>query len=113
MVDSTTSEAWVWPVIGLVGAGLFALRLSFLQLRGWVDEFPPALERSLAYLPVAVLAALITPTLITADGTLGGIVNARAFAASLAVIVAWRTKSMVATIVVGMGVLWATTFLIG
>lgn len=113
VAEPTVDGGLVWTVIALVGVGLFTLRLSFLQLRGLVDEFPSALERSLAYLPVAVLAALIFPAVFTLDGTTGGVFNARSVAASLAVLVAWRTRSMVATIAVGMGVLWTVTYLFG
>lgn len=113
MVEQTVNEGLVWTLIVLIGAGIYAFRLSFLQLRGLVDEFPPALERSLAYVPGAVLAALIFPALFTLDGTAGGVLNPRAFAAGLAVVVAWRTKSMLATIVVGMGVLWITLYVVG
>ncbi|MFB6154830.1 MAG: AzlD domain-containing protein [Haloferacaceae archaeon] len=113
MAGEAVDGGLLWTLIALVGAGTFALRLSFLQLRGLVDEFPPALERPLSYLPVAVLAAIVFPALFTLDGTPGGVINVRVFAASLAVVVAWRTRSVVATIVVGMGVLWTATFLFG
>lgn len=113
MINSTVDEGMVWTVIALVAVGVFVLRLSFLQLRGLVDEFPSGLEQSLAYLPVAVLAALIFPAVFTLDSTIGSVVNARAFAASMAIVVAWRTRNMVATIVAGMGVLWTVTYLFG
>lgn len=113
MVEHSVDEGVVWTLIVIVGVGLYAIRLSFLQLRGLVDEFPPALERALVYLPVAVLAALIFPAVFTLDWTIGSVVNARAVAASMAVVVAWRTRSMVATIVVGMAVLWTVTYLLG
>lgn len=113
MVEHTIDEGLIWTLIVLIGAGVFALRLSFLHLRGLVDAFPPALERSLVYLPAAVLGALIFPALFTLDGTVGDIFNPRSFAASLAVVVAWRTRSMTATIVVGMAALWTTSYLIG
>ena len=113
MVAPALDDGLVWTLVVLLGLGTFALRLSFIQLRGRVDEFPPAIERSLAYVPAAVLAALIFPALFVLDGTVGGVVNARVLAAGVAAVVAWRTESMLATIVVGMAVLWVTTFVIG
>jgi len=42
-----------------------------------------------------------------------GVLNARVLAGGVAAIVAWRTRNMLATIGVGMVVLWATTVLLG
>lgn len=102
-----------WTVNALVEVGLFALRLSFLQLRGLVNKSPSTLERSLTYLTVAVLAAPVFPVVFTLDGTVGGVFNVGSVAASLAVLMAWRTRSMVAKILVVMGVLWTVTYLLG
>lgn len=113
MSTPTVGEELLWTTIAITGTGLYVLRLSFLQFRGAVDEFPSALERSLTYLPVAVLAALVFPAVFTLDGTVGGLVNPRVVAASVAVLVAWRTRNVVATIVLGMGVLWTVTYLFG
>lgn len=112
VVERAADEGLVWTLIVLVGVGTFALRLSFIQLRPWVDEFPAVVERSLAYLPEAVLAALVFPALFAVDGTVAGVANPRVLAAGLAAVAAWRTCSMVATIAVGMGVLWVATFLL-
>lgn len=103
----------VWSLAVLLGVGTYALRLSFIELRGWVDEFPPWLEPALAYVPAAVLAALVAPALFALDGTVGGLLNVRALAGALAAAVAWRTGNMLATIGVGMAVLWGAGFLFG
>lgn len=103
----------VWALVGLLGAGVFLLRLSFIQLRGWVEEFPPWVEHSLAYVPAAVMSALVFPALFTLDGTIGGVLNPRVLAGGVAAAVAWRTRNMLATITVGMAVLWATAYLLG
>ena len=113
MVAPTLDDGLVWTLVVLLGLGTFALRLSFIQLRGRVDEFPSVLERSLVFVPAAVLAALIFPALFTLNGTLGGVVNVRVLAAGVAAVVAWRTENMLATIGVGMVVLWLTTYLLG
>lgn len=113
MIEHTVEEGLVWMLIVLVGIGTYALRLSFIHLRGWADEFPVVVEQSLTYLPEAVLAAFIFPALFTLNGTVVGMVNSRVLAASLAVVVAWRTRSMLATIVIGIGALWLASYLIG
>lgn len=104
----------VWLLIAVIGAGVYALRLSFIQLQGIVEGFPPRFERALTFVPAAVLAALITPALFPLGGPITDTVfNVRAAAGALAVVTAWRTGSMIATILVGMGVLWTATVLLG
>lgn len=105
---------FIWLLIAVLGIGTFGLRLSFIQLHAWIDEFPPAIERALVFVPAAILAALIFPELFSLEGTVVGMFsNARVLAGGLAAITAWRTGSMIATIVVGMGVLWTVQLAIG
>lgn len=114
MVPTTPGTGHVWLLAAVLGTGVYALRLSFIQLRGVVEEFPPGLERAIAFIPAAVLAALVTPAVFPLDGSTAGIVfNARSLAGGLALITAWRTGSMIATIGVGMAVLWVSTLLLG
>lgn len=113
MVGIDLGSPSVWVVIVLLGIGSFALRLSFIQLHGWLLEFPPWVERALTFLPPAILAALVFPQVITLDGSLVyAVVNERSVAALVAAIVAWRTGNMLATIGVGMVVLWVVVFLV-
>lgn len=59
----------------------------------------------LRFVPVAVLSALLLPGLVTQEGSLDlSADNWFMWAAIPAVLVAWRTRSMFATVVVGMGV---------
>lgn len=114
MVGPDLGSAQVWAIIGALGLGCFSLRLSFIQLHGWLFEFPPAVERSLGYLPPAILAALVVTQLVDPDGSLiTMVVNERVLAGGVAAVVAWRTRSMSATIGVGMAVLWALSVLLG
>lgn len=102
-----------WTLIAVLGVGTFALRLSFIQLYAWLDEFPPRVQRALKFIPVAILSALIFPALISLDALASGaFVNGRLLAGVVAAVVAWRTNSFTATIVVGMGVLWGFQFVV-
>lgn len=108
---SPGSEVVLLLVVAL-GLGTFAFRLSFIQLHAWLDEFPPRVERALGFIPAAVLAALVFPELFTLDGSVAGVfVDVRVLAGGLAAVTAWRTRSMLATIAVGMGVLWGVQLL--
>jgi branched-subunit amino acid transport protein len=61
----------------------------------------------LRYVPPAVLSAIIFPELLMPGGTLTiGWGNVRLFAGLAAALVAWRTRNVLLTIVVGMGVLY-------
>jgi branched-subunit amino acid transport protein len=90
-----------------VGLITLALRLSFILLFGRVDDVPRRVERTLELVPAAVLAALVVPAIVALDA--GGAVvaePAKVVAAVVAAGVAWRTENVLATIAVGMGVLW-------
>ena len=111
MTGTEPDPGRVWALVAVLGVGTFLLRLSFIQLYAWLDGFPPAVERALGLLPAAILAALVLPALIPLDSLLAGaLVGPRLLAGSVAAVVAWRTGSFTATLVVGMGVLWGLQF---
>jgi branched-subunit amino acid transport protein len=108
-----SSPAQLWATIILAGLITYAIRLSFILVFGrW--QIPAWLQRALRFVPPAVLTAIIFPELLVSNGSLAFTFgNARLFAGVLAIIVAWRTKSAVITILVGMGALWLFQWLLG
>lgn len=100
------SALTLWLVICVAGLGTFALRASSIALMGRA-AMPPLIARGLAFVPPAVLAALVFPGMAKLDGAiLLAPDNPRLIAGALALAVAWVSKSMLATLVVGMGALW-------
>ncbi|MBN1440735.1 MAG: AzlD domain-containing protein [Anaerolineales bacterium] len=103
----------IWLILLLGGALTFATRLSFIYLFGRF-EMPEVIRRALKYVPPAVLSALIAPALFMP----GGVVDIRAgnyrlLAGAAAVLVAWRARSTLWTIVAGMAALAILTGLSG
>jgi branched-subunit amino acid transport protein len=94
-----------------IGLATFVMRLSFVGLAVRY-RLPPVIERALRYVPPAVLVALVVPDLVAHTGevdlTLG---NARLWAGTLAILVAWRTRNIPLTLVTGMVALWVLTAL--
>lgn len=101
----TYTDAVVWAVILAMGVGTFALRFSFLGLTGYVEEVPPRLEQALGFVPAAVIAAIVFPSLVLVDGAVTIAGNERLLAGAVAAAVAWRTEDILATIVAGVGLL--------
>ncbi len=99
-----------WLTMAILGVLTFGIRLSFIIiLDRW--ETPPILQRGLRFVPIAVLAAIIAPELVMPGGTLNiSPTNLRLLAGIVAMLVAWKTKNIVWTIVVGMGVLLVLKF---
>jgi branched-subunit amino acid transport protein len=64
----------------------------------------PLLRRWLRYVPPAVLAALVVPPILAPQGHLE--VDLPALALLAGAVVAWRTRSVLWTIVGGMAVFW-------
>lgn len=96
----------MWLVMVIAGLATYAIRLSFILL---VDHrrMPQLVKRALRFIPPAVLTAIIFPELLLRDGSLFvSHENARLLAGLLAILVAWRTRSPVLTILAGMIALW-------
>ncbi len=102
-----------WIVIVALAAGTFLLRSVPLWTHGRVP-MPRWLERLLAHVPAAALTALVVPGSLyaTQDGAYH-LAPARILAALAALLVALRYRNMIATLVVGMGVLWGAQAVIG
>jgi branched-subunit amino acid transport protein len=94
----------VWAVILLSGAGTFAMRASFLVAANRVANVPQGVQRLLRQIPPAALASLVLPALVRPHGSLD-LTQGRLVAGVLAALVAWRTRSVPLTLVVGLGVL--------
>lgn len=99
------SDLAIWAVIAAVAAGTFAFRFSFVYLVEHVDEVPPLAERALRYVAPAVLAALVAPSLLVVDGQIAVVGNDRLLAGLVGAVVAWRTESIIWTMVAGVGAL--------
>lgn len=91
-----------WATILLAGVGTFAMRASFIAAADRLATVPPWAQRLLRQIPPAALASLVLPALMRAEGELD-LTHPRFIAGTAAALVAWRTKSIVATLTVGMG----------
>ena len=102
-----------WLVIAGVAATTFLLRASFIVFAD-PQRFPAAFRRSLAFVPPAVLAAIVVPGLLMPHGFLDlSLANPRWIAGLAAVAVAARMRHPLATIAVGMPALWLLQWVIG
>jgi branched-subunit amino acid transport protein len=92
----------IWLTFLIAGLLTFGIRLSFIALLGRWNP-PLALQRALRFVPPAVLTAIIFPELLyRGDSLFVSPANTRLLAGLLAALVAWRTKNVLLTIVVGM-----------
>lgn len=96
------SGTTLWVTLVVIGLLTVGIRLSFiLLLERWKP--PLILERSLRFVPAAVLSAIILPEMVLRNNALDvSFGNARLLAGLLAGVVAWRTRNALLTIVVGM-----------
>ena len=85
----------------LVGVGNVALRGSALLFAERLREVPPRTRAVMATIPPATLAALVAPALLRPAGTLAPL-GPEALAGLVALVVAWRTRNVLATILVGL-----------
>ena len=101
-----------WLTIIIAGILTYAIRLSFVIFYGKIN-MPDLVEQTLKFVPPAVLTAIFLPELLLDNGeTFISLGNARLLAGSLAIIVAWRTKNVTYTILIGMLALWIFQYLL-
>ena len=103
----------IWLLFLAVGLGTFTLRFLFIYLFGKI-EMPDWLSRALRFVPAAALAALVFPALTHPTGHLDlTLQNFRLLAGLGGALVAWRTRNVLLTILVGMALLWALQAVFG
>lgn len=101
----------IWLTMLAAGLLTYLMRLSFIWFLGRL-QLPGWLMRLLAYVPVAVLFAIIFPEVLAPGGDLN-LLNPRLPAALAAGLVAWKTRNIVWVVAVGMGILWLLTHWFG
>lgn len=96
----------IWTVIAVGGAGTYAMRASFLAVAHRLAQVPAWLARLLRQIPPAAMAAIVLPALVRPEGHFD-LVQPRLLAGIVAAALAWRTRNVGLTLVVGMGILVA------
>lgn len=94
-----------WATVAGMFAVTFGSRYAGLALRA---DLPAFWVRFLHFVPIAVFAALVTPSLAGDRGEW----EIRLVAAGLAVAAAWKTKQLWAAIAVGMVAFWLLRLLV-
>jgi len=89
-------------IFGAMALATYLTRYTLIAILG--REVPPLLRRWLRHVPVAVLAALVAPAALAPQGRLE--IGLHAWAVLAGAAVAWRTRSVLWTIVGGVGAFW-------
>jgi branched-subunit amino acid transport protein len=93
----------------------FTIRYSMFAVAGRV-EFPDRLERTLRYVPPAVLTAIIVPAVLIpapGDEIVLSYTNTYLVAAFIAFGVGWFSRNLLLTILVGMIAFWGWQWILG
>ena len=95
-------------VVAAMAAITFAVRYSFFALPASAT-FPPWVGRVLAYVPVAVLTAIVVPMVVIPDGAHWQVTwrNAWLVGALASGAIAWRTGRLLLAIAAGFVVFYA------
>lgn len=96
----------IWLTIIGMGIITYAIRLSPIVLLERV-ELSDGIREALRFVPVAVLTAIIFPEMFQPGGQLDlSLGNERMLAGLVAILAAYRTRSVLWTVGVGMVALW-------
>jgi len=100
--------AW-WAI--LIGALVtYLARASFISFGGQ-RPLPPIARRFLIYVGPAAFAAIVAPRVLVDEASGELTVDARLIAIIVGAIVMWRTKNLIAMLVLGMVTLWVLTWI--
>jgi branched-subunit amino acid transport protein len=100
-------------LIGGMALVTFAVRYPVLALLGKI-HLPEPVFRALKFVPPVVLTAIIVPAILVAQDNRVDLnyTNAYLVAGLVAGFVAWRTRNLLLTIILGMLVLWGWRWLL-
>ena len=101
----------IWAIIIITGLITFVMR--FVMLSGIAPrKLPTIFEDARSFVPIAVLTAILVPAVLTGkDNNIMLLDNAQLPAAFVAVVVALISRSIVITIIIGLGALWLLKFM--
>jgi branched-subunit amino acid transport protein len=91
----------VWLAIVVIAVGTFTARAGFLWVADRLMALPTDVRIALRMVPAATMAALTLPALLRPGGQWDPL-GPRAIAGLVAALVAWRTRSVLATVLVGL-----------
>ena len=78
-----------------------------IAMSGRSDRFPETVQRALRFIPPAIFAALAAPAFLAPEDVIDvSPGNLRLLAGIVAALIAWKTRSVLWTIVSGMASLW-------
>jgi len=86
------------------GMALVTYFTRYAMIAALGREVDPLLRRWLRYVPPAVLAALVVPAALAPQGNLE--IGLRAWAVLVGAVIAWRTRSVLWTILGGLATFW-------
>ena len=102
----------LWLVVAIVGLLNYLSRLSFIAIFAR-RHVPALLARAFRYVPAAMLTALVLPMVVVAPGEPAHDASLpRIVAAIAAGVVAFFSRSTLATLGTGMAALWALQFVL-
>lgn len=90
-----------WTLVLALAAGAYACKVAGLVLIG-DRTLPPAVQRCLALIPAALIAALVVKDTVSVGQDL--VIDARLAGVTAAVVATWRRAPLVLVIVVGAAV---------
>lgn len=98
-------------VLGMM-AVTFGVRYPVLAMVGRL-EMPPRVQAALRFVPPAVLSAIVAPAVFAPQGALWlSFTNSYLVAGAAAALIAWRTRNLLWTLVLGMVTFWVWRWLI-
>ena len=100
----------LWLLIVGIGLATYATRACCIVLAGRLT-IPAPVQQALQLVPAAILSALVCSQLFRVDSGLLISSAPRLVAALVAALMAWRTRSVLWTISVGMVTLWGCQLL--
>lgn len=100
----------IWFLIILSGLITFSMRFIFLT-HVMPAHLSPLMTTAMRLVPLAVLWTIIVAEIFISDAEIADIgTNMRLYAALGAALIAWRTKSVISTIMGGMGLYWLFSY---
>ncbi len=100
----------IWVAVIVIGVITLLTRASFIVLAERLT-LPQPVQRALQFTPIAALTAILIPEVVAPSGSFNLTLAApRLLAGAVAAVIAWRTRNIMLTIIVGMALLWLLEF---